>query len=74
MDVFFTGIVTLLIVTAVFYIVFFGFIFYWHLNWKSYIVVPVIFTFEVFLRGFIITTAISLFFYWAPFIINTLNL
>ena len=56
MDVFFTGLVTLLIVTAIFYIVLLGFVFYWHLKKTTFIVVPVIFTFELFVGAFIIAS------------------
>jgi hypothetical protein len=70
MDVFFTGFITLLIFSAICYVVLFSFIYYWHLNWKSYIIVPVIFTFEIFLKGFIALAIISIIFYYAPYLIN----
>lgn len=74
MDVFYVGILTLLAVTAIFYIVFFGFIYYWHLTKKSFIVVPVIFTFEFFIKGFIAVVVVSLIFYYLPYVANLLNL
>ena len=74
MDVFFTGILTLLAVTALFYIVFFGFIFYWHLKKATVVVVPAIFAFEVFIRGFLIVAAVSLLFKYIPYLVNYLNL
>lgn len=60
MDIFSTLLIVLFIATAIFYIVFFAFIYYWHLTKKSYIFVPLIFTFEFFAIGFLIAVIISL--------------
>jgi len=54
MDPFSVGLIVLFAATAIFYIVLFSFIFYWHLKNISYLVVPVIFTFEFLLAGFLI--------------------
>jgi hypothetical protein len=45
MDVFTVGITVLFVMTAIFYIVLFSFIFYWHLAKVSFVVVPMIFTY-----------------------------
>jgi len=60
MDVFTTLLIVLLIATAIFYIVLFSFIYYWHLIKVSYVVVPLIFTFEFFATGFLIICIISI--------------
>lgn len=52
MDIFTTGIIVLLVMTAIFYVVLFSFIYYWHLKKISYVVVPVFFTFDFFIIGF----------------------
>ena len=54
MAIFWVGIITLLAVTAIFYIVLFSFIYYWHLVKITYLVVPAVFTFEFFVIGFFI--------------------
>ncbi|OGZ64084.1 MAG: hypothetical protein A2998_00095 [Candidatus Staskawiczbacteria bacterium RIFCSPLOWO2_01_FULL_37_25b] len=70
MDIFSTLLIVLFIATAIFYIVFFGFIYYWHLKKTSFVVVPVIFTFEFFLTGFLIVVIISLALNYAPYLLK----
>jgi hypothetical protein len=70
MDVFTTGIITLLAVTAVFFIVLFSFIYYWHLKKITYVVVPAIFTFEFFLVGFFIVAIVSITLNYLPAVIQ----
>jgi len=70
MDIFGVGIITLLATTAVFYIVLFSFIFYWHLKKITYVVVPAIFTFEFFSIGFLIVVIVTLILQYVPEIIK----
>lgn len=74
MDVFFTGFITLLIILAIYLIVWVSFIYYWHLKKISIIIVPTLFVFEALLRGFWILVGITLFFHYAPIISKMLNL
>ncbi|MSU60564.1 MAG: hypothetical protein EXS52_01455 [Candidatus Staskawiczbacteria bacterium] len=50
----FLGTIILFSVTLIFYIVFFSLIYYWHVKRISYVVVPLIFTFEFFLVAFFV--------------------
>jgi hypothetical protein len=59
MDIFSVGLIVLLVMTAIFYIVLFAFIYYWHLVKVSYIVVPVIFAFEFFAVGFLAISIVA---------------
>jgi len=66
MDVFTTGIIVLFICTAIFYIVLFSFIYYWHLKKISYIIVPMIFAFEFFAIGFFVIALVSIIIQYLP--------
>ncbi len=68
MDIFYTLLIALCIATAVYYIVFFSLIYYWHLKKTSFVVVPVIFTFEFFLIGFLIISIASLAVQYIPYL------
>lgn len=70
MDLFSLLLIELLIGTAIYYIVFFSFIFYWHLVRVSYIIVPLIFTFEFFVAGFFVISIITLVVKFLPYFIN----
>ena len=70
MDIFTTGIITLLVGTAIFYVVLFSFIFYWHLKKITFVVVPVFFTFEFFLIGFFTVCIISIILNYLPVLIR----
>jgi len=70
MDVFGVGLIVLFIMTAIFYIVLFSFLYYWHEIKISYIVVPVIFTFEFFAIGFFVVVLTSLFLVYIPELIK----
>ena len=70
MDVFTIGIIVLFIASAVFYAVFGGFIFYWHLKKISYVVVPVIFAFEFFVMGFFMVSIVSIILNYLPDLIR----
>ncbi len=66
MDIFYTLLIVLFIATAIFYIVFFSLIYYWHLKKTSYVVVPLIFTFEFFITGFLIVAIITIIIKYLP--------
>jgi hypothetical protein len=70
MDIFTTGIVTLLVCTAIFYIVLFSFIYYWHLKKTTYIVVPIIWTFEFFTIGFFAVSITAIILNYLPVLIR----
>ena len=70
MDIFTTGLIVLFGATAIFYIVFFSFIFYWHLVKVSFVVVPVIFAFEFFVMGFFVVTITSIILNYLPGLIR----
>ena len=56
MDIFTTGLAVLFVMTAIFYIVIFSFIFYWHLKKISYVVAPMFFTFDFLILGFFVVS------------------
>jgi len=70
MDIFTTGIIVLFAMTAIFYIVLFSFIFYWHLKNITFVVVPVFFTFEFFIMGFFIISIVSIILNYLPDLIR----
>lgn len=69
MDIFSALLVILFIATAIFYVVFFSLIYYWHLKKTSYVVVPFIFTFEFFIIGFLIVAIITIVVKYLPLFI-----
>ena len=74
MDVFITGLIVLLVSTAIFYIVLFSFIFYWHLKKITFVIVPVIFTFEFFVIGFFVIVIASVILNYFPVLIRVAGL
>jgi hypothetical protein len=70
MDPFLVGLIVLFSSAAVFYIVIFSFIFYWHLKKQSFIVLPVVFTFEFFVTGFLIISLVSIIIKYSPDLIR----
>ena len=66
MDAFTIGITVLFISTAIFYVVLFSFIYYWHLKKTSYVIVPMIWTFEFFVIGFFIVAITSIIINYLP--------
>jgi hypothetical protein len=74
MDVFTTGIIVLFVMAAIFYIVLFSFIFYWHLKKISFVVVPVFFTFEFFIVGFFIIVLVSIIINYLPILVQVYGL
>jgi hypothetical protein len=74
MDIFITGLIVLFIMTAIFYIVIFSFIFYWHLKKVSFIVLPLVFTFEFFAIGFLTVSIVSIILNYVPVIIRAVGI
>lgn len=70
---FFWGTIVLLILTAIFYIVFFSLVYYWHEKKTTLVVVPLIFTFEFFITGFLAVSLVSIALQYAPDIIKALT-
>ena len=70
MDVFTVGLIVLAVMTAIFYIVLFSFIFYWHLVKTSFLVVPMIFAFEFFVIGFFIVAIVSIILNYLPILVG----
>jgi hypothetical protein len=66
MGVFGVGLIVLFAMTAVFYVVFFSFMYYWHLKKITFVVVPIIFTFEYFAIGLLIVAIVSLILNYLP--------
>jgi hypothetical protein len=74
MDPLTVGLIVLFVMTAIFYIVLFSFIFYWHLAKISFVVVPAVFTFEFLVQGFFIVAIVSIIINYLPGIIRLLGL
>ena len=70
MDVFTVGLIVLAAMAAIFYIVLFSFIFYWHLVKTSFLVVPMIFAFEFFVIGFFIVAIVSIILNYLPILVG----
>ncbi|MCX6720698.1 MAG: hypothetical protein NTW11_02750 [Candidatus Staskawiczbacteria bacterium] len=70
MDVFTVGIITLFAATAVFYIVLFSFIFYWHLKKISFVVIPAVFAFEFLAICFLIVVIVTIIINYLPNLIR----
>lgn len=73
MDVFSILLIILFIATAIFYIVFFSFVYYWHLKKISYVIVPAIFTFNFFVVGFLIVIILALAINYIPILFKTIE-
>ena len=74
MDIFTTGLIVLFAMTAIFYIVLFSFIFYWHLRNITFVVVPVFFTFEFFIMGFFVVSIVSIILNYLPDLVRAFGL
>lgn len=74
MDIFTTGLVVLFVMTAIFYIVLFSFIYYWHLVKLSFIVVPMLFAFEFFIMGFFVVVIVTIILQYLPDLIRASGL
>ena len=68
MEIFYILLIALFILTAIFYIIFFSFIYYWHLKKTSFVVVPFIFTFEFFIIGFLVISIAALAIQFIPYL------
>jgi len=66
MDIFSLLLIILFIATAIFYVVFFSFVYYWHAVKMTYIIVPLLFTFEFFAIGFFVVCIASLIVQYYP--------
>ena len=70
MTYFFIGVNILFVATLIFYIVFLSLVYYWHNTKTTVVVVPLIFTFEFFLIGFLVVSIVSILFEYVPIILN----
>ena len=70
---FFWGMVILLVATAIFYIVFLSFIYYWRETRVNVVVVPLLFTFEFFITGFLLVSVIGILLQYLPDIIDLIT-
>ena len=66
MSYFFWGTLILLIATAIFYFVFLGLVYYWHEKKTTYVIVPMLYTFEFFITGFFIVAMVSIILHYLP--------
>ena len=66
MDPFTVGIIVLFIMSAIFYVVIFSFIYYWHVVKSSIFVVPALLAFEFFATGFLIISLTSIIIEFLP--------
>lgn len=66
MSYFFWLSIGLLVATLIYYLIFAGFIWYWHEKKITVLVVPLLFTFEFFLFGFLIISLIAVVIQYAP--------
>jgi hypothetical protein len=67
---FFWGTLILFILTAIFYIVCLSLLYYWHEKDTTYVVVPLMFTFEFFMAGFFVVAIVSLLIQYWPDILR----
>jgi len=67
---FFWGTIILFIATAIFYIVFFSLVYYWHEKKTTFVIVPLLYTFEFFAIGFFIVSLVSLLMQYLPDILK----
>jgi uncharacterized membrane protein YhdT len=60
MTFFILAFIALLIASLIFYIVWLSLFYYWHEKRETYIVVPMLFTFEFFVTGFLFISLLSI--------------
>jgi len=70
MEVFTTGLIVLFVMTAIFYIVFFSFIYYWSLKKITFIVVPFLFAFDFLILGFFVVSIVAIILNYLPELIR----
>lgn len=73
MNYFFVGVYILFFSTVVYYITIFSLLYYWHEKKITYIVVPAIFTFKFFAKGFLYVSALSFILSNLPIILKLLH-
>ena len=73
MAIFSVGLIVLFAMSAIFYIVFFSFIYYWHLRKVTFVVVPVIFAFEYFAIGFLVVSIVSITLEYLPWLLGAVG-
>ena len=73
MSYLFWGIIILFAVTLIYYAVFFGLIYYWHVKRASYVVVPLIFTFEFFLTAFLVIMLVLIVLNYFPVVLEAIK-
>jgi len=66
MSYFFWGLILLFAATLIFYITFVSLVYYWHERKTTFVVVPLIYTFEFFIVGFFLVALISLVLQYTP--------
>lgn len=69
MSQFLVGLIVLFSLTAIFYIVLFSFIFYWHIKKITFILLPILFIFEYFVMGFLMVSLVSIILNYLPVIV-----
>lgn len=72
MNYFFWGTIILFIATVIYYLIFFGFVYYWHQRKETFIVVPLMYTAQFFITGFAIVALGSLALSYGPEIIKAI--
>lgn len=70
MPYFFIGISILFIATLIFYVIFLSLVYYWHETKTTFVVVPLIYTFEFFLIGFLVVSIVSILLEYLPQILK----
>jgi hypothetical protein len=66
MDIFSILLIVLFIATAIYYVVFFALTYYWHESKLTFVILPMAYTFEFFIIGFLIISIISIIFNFFP--------
>jgi len=74
MEIFTTLLIVLFVVTAIYYVVYFSLIYYWHEAKLSFIVLPAMSTFEFFIVGFLVVAIISILINYLPEVLNAFNI
>jgi hypothetical protein len=72
-DIFNILVIALFVATAIYYIVLFSLIYYWHLKKASFVIVPALFAFDFLLIGFLIISIVYIVIKYLPDFIKFLN-
>jgi len=73
MSYFFWGMLLLFAATLIYYLVFFLFVYYWHEKNITFVIVPLIYTFEFFLTAFLIISIVVLFLQYVPALLTLIG-